>query len=69
MCKTYSSTVRTVAIAKFSELYVLGAEPYRGTANCRTAPSARHWTQGTRLTAPEWCTRPVPGNFLLPKSR
>jgi hypothetical protein len=37
MCKTCSSTVRTVAIAKFSELYVLGAEPYRGLPNCRTA--------------------------------
>jgi hypothetical protein len=37
MCKTCSSTIRALAIGKLYGLYVLGAEPYRGTANCRTA--------------------------------
>jgi hypothetical protein len=32
-------------MGKLSGLYVLKVEPYRGTANCRTASWARHWQQ------------------------
>ena len=49
MCKTYSSTVRTVAIAKFSELYVLEAEPYRSCelSNCREPMTSTHARDST----------------------
>jgi hypothetical protein len=57
MCKTYSSTVHALAIGKFDELYVLKAEPYGGTANCRSAngPSlAAAMTATPRLRFDEW---------------